>query len=340
VKPAFSPSLVVPVKALACELPHRRGLPLSRFSVEDIRQEVLAQGWIADIGGTTLWRWLIRDALCPWRHRTWIFPRDPRFAQNAGPILDLYADRWEGQPLGPNDFVISADEKTSIWARRRIHASLPPAPGRPSRQDLRPLRSHHRDCTFRPLGGRRHEPGTLPRVLDLRQRVVPPGPESRTPFAVPLAFYHSRPHAGSRQLAQPGRDLLLHHLAQSAYSQRFRRPCRSRGCSACLPVSLREIRGALSLDVHAGWSCRSHATPQSRRVAHLRPPTQSTIHEFSSKSIPVPIFEMETPDTRQLARRFEVSNLQRRRSSPSGLGFPDSCPIEAPGMNGCHGTHR
>jgi hypothetical protein len=44
VKPAFPPSLVVQVKALACELPHRFGLPLSRFSVAEIRQEVLRQG--------------------------------------------------------------------------------------------------------------------------------------------------------------------------------------------------------------------------------------------------------------------------------------------------------
>ena len=93
---------------------------------------MLAQGLVADISGTTLWRWLSRDALCPWRHRTWIFPRDPHFAQKAGPILDLYQGFWEGQPLGPGDFVLSADEKTSIQARRRIHASLPPAPGRPA----------------------------------------------------------------------------------------------------------------------------------------------------------------------------------------------------------------
>jgi len=130
-RPAFPPGLVVQVKALAGELPHRLGLPLSRFSVEDIRQEVLAQGLVAQISGTTIRRWLSRDALCPWRHRTWIFPRDPRFAQKAGPILDLYQGFWEGQPLRPDDFVLSADEKTSIQVRRRIHASLPPAPGRP-----------------------------------------------------------------------------------------------------------------------------------------------------------------------------------------------------------------
>lgn len=132
-KPAFPPSLVVQVKALACELPHRLGLPLSRFSVEDIRQEVLAQGLIAQISGTTIWRWLSRDALCPWRHRTWIFPRDPRFVQKAGPILDLYQGFWEGQPLGSGDFVLSADEKTSIQARKRRHVPTRPAPAKPMR---------------------------------------------------------------------------------------------------------------------------------------------------------------------------------------------------------------
>jgi transposase len=44
--------------------------------------------------------------------------------------LDLYARRWEGRRLGPHDYVISADEKTSIQARHRCHRSLPVAPGR------------------------------------------------------------------------------------------------------------------------------------------------------------------------------------------------------------------
>jgi hypothetical protein len=34
-------------------------------------------------------------------------------------VLDLYARRWEGKPLGAKDFVISADEKTSIQATPR-----------------------------------------------------------------------------------------------------------------------------------------------------------------------------------------------------------------------------
>ena len=43
-RPAFPPGVIVEVKALACELPSRFGLPLSRFSLTDIRHEVLAQG--------------------------------------------------------------------------------------------------------------------------------------------------------------------------------------------------------------------------------------------------------------------------------------------------------
>ena len=79
---------MVQVKALACELPHSLGLPLSRLSIADIRQHVITQGLVAEISGATLWRWLSSDALRPWRHRSWLFPRDPDFAAKAGRILD------------------------------------------------------------------------------------------------------------------------------------------------------------------------------------------------------------------------------------------------------------
>ena len=121
------------IKALACELPHRLGLPLSRLSLADIQREVTAQGIVAQVSGTTLWRWLSADALRPWQHRSWIFPRDPDFALKAGRILDLYARLWQGAPLQTNDFVISADEKTSVQARRRKQPTVPPAAGRPMR---------------------------------------------------------------------------------------------------------------------------------------------------------------------------------------------------------------
>jgi hypothetical protein len=123
----------VQVKAVACELPATRGLPLSRFSCSEIAREVERNGLVATISDKTVWRWLHEDAIRPWQHRCWIFPRDPDFAVKAGRILDLYARQWNGKPLGRNDFVISTDEKTSIQARRRLHPTIPPAPDRPMR---------------------------------------------------------------------------------------------------------------------------------------------------------------------------------------------------------------
>jgi hypothetical protein len=130
---SFPPGIVVSVKALACEVPAKLDLPLSRLSVDELRREVLRQGIVATIGRTTVWRWLAEDAIRPWRHRSWIFPRDPLFEEKAGAVLDLYAGTWDGQPLSDADCVICADEKTSIQARRRIHRTSPPRPGVPMR---------------------------------------------------------------------------------------------------------------------------------------------------------------------------------------------------------------
>lgn len=121
------------VKALACELPHERGVPLSRLSTSDLQREAIRQGLVAEIGQTTLWRWLSEDAIRPWSYRSWIFPRDPAFAEKAGRILDLYEGRWRGKCLSLNDFIISADEKTSIQCRQRKYPTQAPAPGRAMR---------------------------------------------------------------------------------------------------------------------------------------------------------------------------------------------------------------
>lgn len=121
------------IKAIACELPATLGVPLSRLSTADIVREAQRSGLVATISDKTVWRWLNEDAIRPWRHRAWIFPRDPHFAVKAGRILDLYARQWEGKPLQAEEFVICADEKTSIQARIRKHASLPPRPGQPAR---------------------------------------------------------------------------------------------------------------------------------------------------------------------------------------------------------------
>jgi DDE superfamily endonuclease len=114
-------------------LPATLGLPLSRLSVADVARHAQHSGLVARISDSTVWRWLHEDAIRPWQHRCWIFPRDPHFQAKAGRILDLYERCWQGQALREDEFVISTDEKTSIQARMRIHPSLPTEPGTPMR---------------------------------------------------------------------------------------------------------------------------------------------------------------------------------------------------------------
>ena len=125
----FPPLEQALVKALACEAVHRTGLPLSRLSTADLAGQASTTLGKA-ISRSTVWRILTADAIKPWRYKYWIFPRDPHFAEKAGRVLDLYAGYWQEEPLGPKDYILSADEKTSIQARLRCHPSLPAAPRR------------------------------------------------------------------------------------------------------------------------------------------------------------------------------------------------------------------
>jgi transposase len=121
------------IKALACQLPKDLGLPFSRLTHNEIAYQAVQRGIVASISGATVWRWLSADAIRPWCYRSWIWPRDPQFAEKASRVLDLYHGIWNGNPLGSRDYVISMDEKTSIQARRRLQPITAPRPGRSGR---------------------------------------------------------------------------------------------------------------------------------------------------------------------------------------------------------------
>jgi len=126
----FTPVQVAQVKSLACQLPAAVGAPLARWSCPELAREAVAQGVAETLSVSTVRRWLAREAIKPWQCRSWLFPRDPDFAGKAERVLDLYAGVWQGRRLGSREFVISADEKTSIQARCRCHPSLPPGKAR------------------------------------------------------------------------------------------------------------------------------------------------------------------------------------------------------------------
>lgn len=116
------------VIAFVCETLHQHELPLSRFSLTDLLKLAVQEEGLEHLSHASLGRILDQDALKPWQYRYWLFPRDPDFLNKACVVLDLYAGLWEGERLGVDDDVLSADEKT-IQVLKRCHEGLPAAPG-------------------------------------------------------------------------------------------------------------------------------------------------------------------------------------------------------------------
>ncbi len=124
--PSYTALQVAEAKALAWRLPAETEAPLARWSCRELAAELAAHGITGPVSASTVRRWPAEDALNPCQHRSWIFITDPQFRTEAQRVLDLYARTWQGIPLGEDEYVISADEKTSIQARCRC----PPWPAR------------------------------------------------------------------------------------------------------------------------------------------------------------------------------------------------------------------
>lgn len=105
-------------------------------SSADLATEVTTRGLVTAISPSSVRRILKASVIKPWQTRSWIFPRDTGFAVKAARVLDLYDRTWQGQPLGPDEYVISADEKSQLQALHRRHPDLPPGPGRVRRTEF------------------------------------------------------------------------------------------------------------------------------------------------------------------------------------------------------------
>jgi hypothetical protein len=94
------------------------------------RHRLVVQRGVTDASASTIGRWLHEDAIKPWRTRSW--STRPCLCREAGRVLDLYARTFEGKRLRPDEYVISANEKSQLQALGRRHPTVPAGPGRPS----------------------------------------------------------------------------------------------------------------------------------------------------------------------------------------------------------------
>ena len=137
--PTYSTTARVQVIAIVCETLQQHELPLSRFAMRDLLPIVRREGDLPQLSTSTLQRILDENVLKPWRYRYWLYPRDPEFVPKACVVLNLYARVWNDAPLRPDDYVISADEKT-IQVLERCHAGQAAAPGYPQRVEFEYVR--------------------------------------------------------------------------------------------------------------------------------------------------------------------------------------------------------
>ena len=189
--PPFPPRDRAIVKAIACEAVCQTKLPLSRLSTSDLADQAsTALG--RSISPSTVWRILDTDAIKPWRYQCWIFPRDPKFSEKAGRILDLYAGSWDGKPLGHRDYIISSDEKTSIQVPSDVTRRFRPRRVVPCAWSM--STSEGEPCSTWPLGtfvvveswvGARRKPGST-RLAAWSSRLCGPSPTGR-----PAVFFGS-----------------------------------------------------------------------------------------------------------------------------------------------------
>lgn len=89
----------------------------------------MADGVVPAISPATVYRFLRRHRLRPWRCHLWLHPRRPRdaaFLDQVHAIAALYT-----RPLLPTEVVLSVDEITQLQPRPRAAATRPAGPGRP-----------------------------------------------------------------------------------------------------------------------------------------------------------------------------------------------------------------
>jgi DDE superfamily endonuclease len=136
------------VLCLATTLPKSVGVPASHWSLDDLAYHIIRDAHYRDMSRSTIQRILAQADLQPHRSRYWLKPHAPDFQERAVDVCQVYLDAfrlWQRDEL-----VVSVDEKTSIQALERLHATLTMRAGQIERREFEYVR-HGTRCLIASL---------------------------------------------------------------------------------------------------------------------------------------------------------------------------------------------
>ena len=126
--PTFTAEQLCDLFALACEDPQDSGCPITRWTPQELAEELVKRQIVASISPRHVGRLLQEADLKPHQIRYWMMSQpDAQWDYKVADITTLYrhAREWAQQGIR----VLCTDEKTGIQALERKHPGLPLQPG-------------------------------------------------------------------------------------------------------------------------------------------------------------------------------------------------------------------
>jgi hypothetical protein len=125
--PRFSTIVATHPVQLACELPEDEARSLSTWTCAELARTLIRDRIVDTIPSSSVQRILAAEKLKPWRVHHWLsskVARDDQFRATVHNICDLYTRK-----LGPDERVLSLDERPSLQPRTRTSRNCPAPPG-------------------------------------------------------------------------------------------------------------------------------------------------------------------------------------------------------------------
>ena len=130
---SFPPEAQLHVISVASSDPAEQGCSATRWSLDDIAQDIVNQAHHGAISRSTIWRTLEDADLKPHKSVCWLNSHAPDFNAKAEQICQPYVNAPKLYQQG--QLVICCDEKTGMQILERKHATQQAEPRKPRRRD-------------------------------------------------------------------------------------------------------------------------------------------------------------------------------------------------------------